>query len=224
MRRALLSIVTLVALVAACGPGGTQGPTTNPSPSATATEAPTAAPTTAPSEAPAASGPFGGAPYDITVPTGWQAFDLADPAAKAGLDAFVEANPSLAASIQQFESMTNARMAVNPLLGDFMLVITTPSGGISLADLAQSFTAQFQAVPGLDGTPKPENVTLPGGDAVHWDLKLSSNKPGGGTMSVEESLYLFASSSDAVVVEFVTPAGGLIPDEQSIVNSFRFRN
>lgn len=214
---ALVALAAVTAITAACGPSATPVPTTEPTP----TVAP-ATPTVGPAS-PAASGGLGSAPYDITIPAGWQSFDLADPAAKAGLDAFVEANPNLAASIQQFEAIPGVRMAVNPLLGDFMLVLTTPSNGIALDTLGQSFTAQFQAVPGLEGTPTPENVTLPGGDAIHWDLKLTSNKPGGGTISVEESVYLFASATDAVVVEFVTPAGGTIPDEQAIINSFAFR-
>jgi hypothetical protein len=214
--RSIASIAWLAVLAsltaAACGASGTPEP-------------PTAPPTTpAPTQAIATVTPsgFGGAPYDITIPSGWQAFNLADPAAKAGLGAFVEANPALAASVQQFESMPNARMAVNPLLGDFLLVITTPSGGIPLDTLAQSFTAQFQVVPGLEATPAPQNVTLPAGDAIHWEIRLSSNRPDGGTITVEESIYLLASSSDAVVVEFVTPAGGVVPDEQTIINSFRF--
>lgn len=219
MRRSLRVPVVLVAsvvLLAACGSGGT--PAT--SPSLAPSEAPTASPTAA--TAPPASGGLGSTPYTITIPSAWQEFNLADPAAKAGLDAFVEANPTLAAAIQQFESIPGVRMAIDPLLGDVMLVITTQSGGVPLDILAQSFTAQFQTVSGLEGTPTPQDVTLPGGNAVHWDLKLTSNKPGGGTISVEESVYLFANATNAVIVEFVTPSGGAIPDEQSIVASFKF--
>ncbi len=227
----ILALATLALGLAAAGCGGGTTPTASPGPGqsssptvAPSTPAPTALPTAALTPGPSASANTGSAPYDITIPTGWESFDLADPAAKVGLDAFVEANPNLAASIQAFESIPGVRMAVNPLLGDFMLVITTPSNGVGLDTLAQSFTAQFQLVPGLQGTPTPKNLTLPGGDAVHWDLKLTSNKPGGGTITAQESIYLFANSTDAVIVEFVTPAGGTIPDEQSIVSSFRFRS
>ncbi|HJW21718.1 MAG TPA: hypothetical protein VJ506_04740 [Candidatus Limnocylindrales bacterium] len=215
---AVVLAALLAITVAACGPAGTSGPSTAPTSAALATAGPSPAPTVGPS----ASGPFAGAPYAITLPSGWQAFNLADPAAKGSLDAFAAANPSLAVSIQQFESMTNARMAVNPLLGDILLIVTTPSGGVSLDTLAQTFTAQFQAVPGLEGSPVPEDLTLPGGAAVHWDIRLSGSKAGGGTIRATESVYLFVSATDAVVVEFVTPAGGAIPDEQSIVSSFTF--
>jgi len=103
-----------------------------------------------------------------------------------------------------------------------MLLITTPSGGFPLDTLATSFTTQFQAVPGLKGTPTPEHVTLPGGDAIHWALSISANKAGGGTLSVAESVYLFASRSDAVILEFATLSGGVVPDEQAIAASFAF--
>jgi hypothetical protein len=215
MRRPLPAIAWLAVVAtlaaAACGPSGSPTPTATPTP----------APTEAPSATPVPSG-FGGAPYDITVPGGWQAFNLADPAVKAGLEALVKTKPTLAASIKQFESMTNARIAVNPVLGVFLLVITTPSAGIPLETLAQGFTEQFQAVAGLQATPAPENITLPGGEAIHWVIKLSSTTAEGGTISAADSIYLFASASDAVVIEFITPTGGSIPDEQAIVNSFRF--
>lgn len=221
MRRSVLRPSVLVALamvLAACGSGGTATPTSVPTPSA-----PPVQPSAAASAGAVGSGVPGSAAYDITIPSSWQSFDLSDPSAKAALDAYVAANPSMAASIQQFETIPGVRMAINPLLGNVMLVFTTPSSGIPLDLLAQTFTAQFQAVPGLQGTPNPENVTLPGGDAVHWTLALTSNKPGGGTVSVQESIYLFANPSYAAVVEFVTPSGGAIPDEQAIVGSFAFK-
>lgn len=221
MRRSVLIPSVLIALavvLVACGGGGTAAPTSVPTPSA-----PPVQPSANASAGPVDSGVPGSAAYDITIPSSWQSFDLSDPSAKAALDAYVAANPSMAASIKQFETIPGVRMAINPLLGNVMLVFTTPSSGIPLDLLAQTFTAQFQAVPGLQDTPKPENVTLPGGDAVHWTLALTSNKPGGGTVSVEESIYLFANSTYAAVVEFVTPSGGAIPDEQAIVGSFKFK-
>jgi hypothetical protein len=220
MRRPALPTIVLGSLLAsvlvACGPSATPVPTAAPTP----TEAP-ATPTVAPTVGP--SGDLANLPYEITIPAGWQAYDLSDPTAKAGLDAFIEANPGLGAAIQQFASMPGVRMAVNPLLGNFMLIVTTPSNGIPLDTLGQSFTAIFQTVPGLQGTPTPENLTLPGGDAIHWTIKVAGNKPGGGSFSVDESVYLLASASDAVILEFVTLSGGAIPDERAIVDSFRFK-
>jgi hypothetical protein len=223
MCKRLLTAGAVALLIAAC---------TSSSPAATPTQAPTLAAVTTPtvdtstppvSPSPAASaGAFSGQPYTITVPTGWQAFNLGDASAKAGLDAFVAANPNIAASVKLFEGIPGVRMAINPVVGNVMLVITTPSRGLPLDTLATSFTTQFQAVPGLNGTPTPEHVTVPGGNAIHWALSISANKAGGGTLSVAESVYLFASPIDAVILEFATLSGGVIPDEQAIAASFAF--
>jgi hypothetical protein len=222
MRSSLLGIALAFAVVG-CNSTTAPSPTLAPVP----TPSPTVAPTPSASPSPEASltaDPFAGQPYSLTLPAGWRAFDLSDPTAKAALEGFVSANPNFATAIKLFESIPGVRMAVNPLLGNFMLVFTTPSGGIPLDTLSQSFTAQFAAVPGLTNTPKAEKLTLPAGEAVHWDLTLNGNKPGGGTVSVQESVYLLANSSQAVIMEFVTLSGGVIPDENSIVNSFQFKS
>jgi hypothetical protein len=237
MRTGLLTTVAAGLLLAACT---STSPLSSATPEPTGGVVPTAAglpPTPAgsalasvsPSASAAAPSPslsagaFNGQPYTITLPAAWQAFNLADPAAKAGLDSFVAANPNIAASVKLFEGIPGVRMAVNPVLGNVMLLFTTPSGGLPLGTLATSFTAQFQAVPGLTGTPSPQKVTLPGGDAIHWAIAIKANKAGGGTLSVAESVYLFASSTDAVILEFATLTGGAIPDEQAIASSFAFK-
>jgi hypothetical protein len=228
MRNHLLTTVAAALLLAACT---SSGPSAPPSQASEATLAVTGAPaaTTVPTP-PAAVAPsastsaaaFSGQPYAITLPADWQAFNLGDPGAKAGLDAFVAANPNIAASVKLFEGIPGVRMAINPIVGNVMLVITTPSGGVPLDTLATNFTGQFQAVPGVAGTPTPEHMALPGGNAIHWALSIRANKAGGGTLSVAESVYLFASPSDAVILEFATLSGGVIPDEQAIASSFAF--
>jgi hypothetical protein len=216
--------VALLAFVAAsCGSAAT----TAPSPATTPTVAPiqTIAPTEAPASGPPASfssDPFADEPFTLTLPAGWQGFNLQDPAAQASIDAFAASNPNLAASIQAFKAMPGVRMAVNPLLGNILLVLTTPSNGIALDTIAQAFNAQFQAVPGLQAAPSPEPMTLSNGNAVHWLLSLTANKAGGGTVQVSESIYLLVNSTTAVILEFVVPQGGVVPDEQAIVDSFKF--
>jgi hypothetical protein len=236
MRTGLLTTVAAGLMLAACtstsppsttAPALTSGvvPTAAGLPLTPAASASASAPASASAAAPSPSlsaGAFNGLPYTITLPAGWQAFNLADPAAKAGLDSFVAANPNIAASVKLFEGIPGVRMAVNPILGNVMLLFTTPSSGLPLDTLATSFTAQFQAVPGLTGTPTPQKVTLPGGDAIHWAIAIKANKAGGGTLSVAESVYLFAGSTDAVILEFATLTGGVIPDEHAIASSFNF--
>jgi hypothetical protein len=224
MRLRRLSMIAVVAILAGCG-SGAPSPTAAPTPMPTPTVAPTPSPspTPTPSPSPVAADPFAGQPYTVVVPPGWRAFNLSDPSAKAGLEAYVAANPSMAAAIKLFESIPGVRMAVNPLLGNFMLIVTLPSGGTPLATIGQSFSSQFAAVPGIQGTPKAENVTLPGGPAIHWQLTVSSKMTTGATISVSESVYLLANATDAAILEFVTLSGGVIPDEAAIADSFAFK-
>lgn len=222
MPRRLLSLSGVAILVAACG-------TAQPSASPLITAAPTpaATPSTAPASqgavaTPAATNPFAGKPYSLALPDGWQTFDLADPSGGAALDAFVAANPAMGASIAAFKSLPNVTMAVNGLLGNVVVALSLPTGGVPLEMLATSFTAQFAAVPGVANPPQPENVTLPVGPAVHWAIQVEANKPGGGTYQVGESVYLVANDTTAVLVEFVEVANGGIPQEQQIINSLAF--
>jgi hypothetical protein len=218
----LLSAIVIGLLVAACGasqpttaPVITAAPTVAP----TIAPAPTAASTTAPT--PASTGAFDGLPYSLSLPEGWTTFDLSDPAGAAALDDFVEANPEMGAAIQAFKALPNVVMAVNMLIGNVVVTLSLPTGGLPLDSIASSFTSQFQAVPGVKDPPEPEEVTLTAGPAIHWRLAIEANAPAGGTFEVGESIYLIANDTDAVLVEFVEVGGG-VPQEQQIIQSLRF--
>ena len=227
MRRWFALTVVLAMVAAGCGstlsPSPSPAVTATPIPTSTATPTATPAPSPTPSSASASADPFAGQPYTLDLPAGWVAFDPTNPTSKAALDAFGKANPALAPALQAVASNPNLRMAANTLLGDALVVIQLPSQGLPLATIGQSFTAQLQAVPGVTSKPVAKPVSLPAGDALHWDVAISSNKVGGGTVQVDESVYLVADPQTAVVLEFVTPHGGVIPDEATIVKTLRFR-
>lgn len=223
MPRWLLAIL-VAGVVAACG---ASGPTATPvvtvpaTVAPTPTAAPTAAPTTAASVLP--SGPFAGQAYALVLPDGWTTFDLKDPAGVAALNAFVAANPEMADAIDAFKSLPNVTMAVNVALGNVVVSLSLPTGGVPLDTLAATFTTQFAAVPGIKAAPVAENLTLPVGPAVHWDISIEANTPGGGGVSsVQESIYLVANGATAVLVEFVDSAGTGIPQESQIIQSLHF--
>jgi hypothetical protein len=225
MIRRLTTSMLLAALVGACG-GNT--PTTAPT-------APAFEPTiTIPSEEPASSadatvvptptaGPFDNADYTLTLPDGWVSFDMSDPAGQAALDAFVTANPQMAGSIEAFKAMKNVVMAVNQLLGNVIVTVSVPTGGLSLDVIEASFTAQFAAVPGVKEVPVADDVTLPAGAGKHWHLEIEANNPTGGTYTVGESIYLVANATSAVLVEFVEVGGAAVPQEQQIIHSLAFK-
>lgn len=223
--RALVSMLVVAAVVAACG---SSGPSASPATTVAPTVAPTQAPPTTATAGPTApatvepTGPFDGQAYAMDLPDGWTTFDLEDPAGAAALDAFVAANPEMAGAIEAFKSLPNVTMAVNPLVGNVVVSLSLPTGGLPLDSIAASFTAQFAAVPGITSVPEAEMITLPVGPAAHWALTIQANDPGGGTSTVAESIYLVANDTTAVLVEFVDSAGAGIPQEQQIIQTLRF--
>lgn len=223
MPRRLLSTVLVGMLVAACGsaqptaaPVVTAGPTVAPTVAPTPTAAPRAAPT------PEATGPFDGQGYSLELPAGWVTFDLSDPAGVAALDTFVESNPDMAGAIEAFKARPNVTMTVNQLIGNVVLSLSLPTGGVPLDVMAGSFTTEFQAVPGVKEPPEPDDVTLPAGPAVHWHLVIEGNDPDGGTFEVGESIYLAVNETTAVLVEFFEVGGAGVPQEDQIIQSLRF--
>ena len=223
---ASMAVVAVVAvLVAACGSTTPTAapPTAAPTVAVTPTAAPTptAEPTVLPSPTPA--GPYAGADYSLALPGGWVAFDMKDPAGQAALDAFVAANPGMAGSIEAFKALPNVVMAVNQLLGNVIVSVSIPTGGLSLDLIATSFTSQFAAVPGVKEAPQPGDVTLPVGPAKHWRLVIEANNPSGGTYTVGESIYLVANSTTAVLVEFVEVGGTAVPQEMQIMQTLAFK-
>lgn len=215
MRRRLLSMILTGMLAAACG-------SATPSVIPAATVAPTVVPTQAPTATPAPTSPFAGQDYALDLPAGWLTFDLSNPAGQAALNAYVEANPDMAASIAAFQALPNVTMAVNQLLGNVVISLSTPTGGLSLDVIGTGFTAQFAAVPGVRTPPLAEELTLPVGPALHWDIVLETTEPGGGTSEVKESVYLVANDATAILVEFVEVAAVGVPQEDQIIQSLRF--
>lgn len=204
----LLSVL-LLACVLAAGCGTAQ-------PSGTAPRSTTGLP------AGATPGPYEGQPYALDLPAGWVAFDLSDPAGVVALDAFVSANPRMAAAIEAFKALPNVTMAVNLPLGNVVVSLAVPSDGLALDVIAASFTTQFAAVPGVVAVPEPDEVTVPAGPAMHWDLAIEANDPSGATYHVAESIYLVANDTTAVLVEFVEAGGAGIPQEEEIIQTLRF--
>jgi hypothetical protein len=227
MSRRLTSLLSLTfaVLVAACGTSTPTAapPTAAPTPLPTPTPELTAAPTATPVPATAApADPYAGQAYRLTLPEGWQAFDMKDAAGQAALDAFVQANPDMSASIDAFKALPNVVMAVNQVLGNVVVSVSIPTTGLSLDVIAASFTAQFAAVPGIQDTPEATSTSVTAGPAVHWHLTIVANKPSGGTYTVGESIYLVTNDTTAVLVEFVEVNGAPVPQEDQVIQSLRF--
>ena len=226
-RLALALTALIVVVVAACNSSvASSAPAATPTAAATPTVAPTptAAPTASPSAAAVPSGdPFADQPYTIDLPAGWEAFDVKS-LDKTALDAYTKANPSFAGAMQTFSSLPNARMAINPLLGNAAIFIALPSQGMSIDALGKSFDAQFQAVPNVTNKPVSKPMTLPAGKALHWPISLSVNNTAGAKTKIEESIYLLVDPKTALMTVFVGPGDGGVQDEQKIMESIAFKS
>jgi hypothetical protein len=224
-RLALAAILATV--LAACGSAASPSPSPTTAPTPVPTAAPTPVPTTAPSASASSAAnsgdPFADQPYSIDLPAGWQAYDLSTLSGPA-LEAFTQANPGLAGAIQAFKSLPNVRLAVNQLQGNALVAIAIPSQGMTLDTIGQSIGAQFQAVPGVAKVPAAEKETLPAGPALHWPLSITTNKVGGGSLQVNESIHLLTNDQSALLVEFVSPNGAPNPDEAGMIQTVRFKS
>lgn len=158
----------------------------------------------------------------MELPEGWAVFSPRDPASKQALDAFVAANPDMAATIEAFSALENVTLAINPDLGNVVVSYPFLTNGQSLETLTTSFTSQFGALPGVVEPPVAEPVDLATGPASHWYVTIEANDPGGGTSQVAESIYLATSGETAVLVEFIGVSGAAIPQEDSIIQSLQF--
>jgi hypothetical protein len=226
-QRNLVTLAVALLIVAGCGSSASSpsssAPAASAAPAATATAAPTPAPTPSASAAAVASGdPFSDQPYTIDLPAGWQAFDVKG-LDQTALDAYARANPGFAGAMQTFSSLPNARMAINPLLGNAAILIALPSQGMSLDTIGKSFDAQFQAVPNVTNKPVATPVTLPAGKALHWPISLSVNNTAGATTKIEESIYLLVDDKNALMAVFVAPGPAGVQDEQTIMKSIEFK-
>jgi len=212
--------------VSACG---STSPAASPaglssSPAASIAAGPSATPAPASVAAGAASpAASGDDPYALTLPSGWVAFDPGNPATKTALDAFVSANPAMAPMISTFETSKLYKLSVNQLTGDMLVTLAIPAQGLTLAQIGQALSAQFATLPGTSAPASPDPTTLPAGNALHWPITVSANKATGGTLSVQESVYVVSNGKTAVMIEFVTPAGGVPADEASILNTLVFK-
>src|SRR5262245_5460550 len=224
MRRRL-SLVAIALLLAACSSAPPSATPNEPTvaPTSRFAPTPTPAPPTPTAAAPAGTGLFGGLPYSLDLPAGWVSFDLSNPAAAAAIDAFVAENPGMAGLIEAFKALPNVVLAVNQLTGNAIVTVGVPTGGLPLDAIGASFTAQFANLPGVKEPPEQEELTLPAGPALHWDLALETNTPGGGTAEVAESVYLVENGEMAVLVEFVDSTGAGVPQEEQIIKSLRLQ-
>jgi hypothetical protein len=233
-RRVIVAAVIFGILVAAAGcaaPSPTSPPSPTPTPRPSPTEPPIASPTPTPLPTARPSPPAGTVPVDvpeagvlIPVPAGWvqiPAADLNDPARRAELAARYPGSDALLAQTDRLDGQATAvLLAVDPtaaersepLAANLSVLVTQPSVGGPLLDLAAGFIADGMADSlGATGTPTREHVTLAAGEAVRIGLALPPRN--GHPMSA--TAWVVGAPGGTMLVTLLGPASalaGLDPD------------
>lgn len=234
---AALVALVIVAAVAGCGsPSPSNGPPGTPSLAPTATPAPTPTPTASPSSAtpsPTAqpSPPAGTVLVDIPeggvllpVPAGWvqvPAGDLADPARRAELAAEYPGSGTLLEQTDRLDGRaTPVFLAVDPsaadrsepLAANLSVLVTQPSVGGTLLDIAASFIGDGMAESlGATTPPVRERVAIAAGDAVRIRMQV----PPRDGHEILATAWVIGAPGGTLLITLLGPEaalGGLDPD------------
>ena len=221
-----LSVTLIGSVLAACG-GSTPSAAVSAAPTTAATPAPASAdPGTSPEASPAATSGASMATtgrievvdkgFALTLPPGWTRIDLSAGDLEAMMEAAGELDPALA---EQYAGQIQALMATglsvfafgpDPASGTTLSVLSIPGAGLSLDLLDQLNRAQIESQAGSEI--ESERITLPAGDAIHYQYTLGAEGTGGATL---DQYFVLAGPNQLVVsVSNATEA-----DAQAIANS-----
>lgn len=163
--------------------------------------------TTAPRTLPTAPAPAGytvvidtEAGFTIAIPAAWQQVPLDEALFDDMIAALRPDNPKLAAILDEFRSYlrSGARLlAVDPVSGTEVTVMTSPSLTLNLDDLYRALVAELPALGGK--VVSHGRVHLPAGDAMKVRIEATVTGPAG-PLTVRETQYIFVSDFQAFVI------------------------
>ena len=221
----VLTTAILTAAVSACG-----GSAASVAPSPTTVAPPTSAPSDAPTESPSAAAspsetstrpgaslattgriviPDRG--IAVTLPDGWNRVDLGAGDLAALMAAAGDLDPDIAEQYTaQIEAMMSAGLALfafgpDPSSGQNVTILAIPGLGLSLDLLEQLTSAQLWAI--AEGEVKSERVTLPAGEAIHFQYEITADALGGAA-GLDQYLLFAGDNQLVVTITAATPAEG----------------
>ena len=216
----VLTIAILAAALSACG--GSAAPVA-PSPTIAA---PSDAPTASPSEAapPSETAMTPGASLAttgrieildhgiaVTLPDGWNRVDLGSGDLEALMAAAGDLDPVLAEQYTaQIQAMLSVGLALfafgpDPSSGQNVTILAIPGLGLSLDLLEQLNSSQIGAI--AEGEVKSERVTLPAGEAIHFQYEITADGLGGAA-TLDQYLLIAGEDQLVVTITAATPAEG----------------
>ena len=223
----VLAIAILAAALSACG-----GSAASVAPSPTTVAPPSDAPTVSPSEAaspsetasPTETATTPGASLAttgrieipdrgiaVTLPDGWNRIDLGAGDLAALMAAAGDLDPVLAEQYTaQIQAMISAGLALfafgpDPSSGQNVTILAIPGLGLSLDLIEQLNSSQIGAI--AEGEVKSERVTLPAGEAIHFQYEITADALGGAA-ALDQYLLLAGDNQLVVTITAATPAEG----------------
>ncbi len=221
----VLAIAILAAALSACG-GSAASVAPSPTTAAPPTNAPSDAPTASSSEAasPSETATTPGASLAttgrieipdhgiaVTLPDGWNRVDLGSGDLEALMAAAGDLDPILAEQYTaQIQTMISAGLALfafgpDPSSGQNVTILAIPALGLSLDLLEQVNSSQIGAI--AEGEVKSERVTLPAGEAIHFQYEITADGLGGAA-ALDQYLLIAGEDQLVVTITAATPAEG----------------
>jgi hypothetical protein len=153
--------------------------------------------------------------YAVTLPDGWNRVDVANADLAGAIRASGQVDPAL---VDQFSTQIKAMQAAglsvfafgpDPTAPATLMMLSIPGAGMSLDLLEQINTAQLEAL-AASGV-ESERITLPAGDAIHYQYTVTGQT--GSSPTVDQ--YLILAGANQLIVS-VTGAAG---EAEAIANS-----
>ena len=166
--------------------------------------------------------------YAMVLPPGWSGAAVDDAQVGQLVDALAVERPELASRIETVLEATGSRVsavAADPTSAEdvapLLLVLAQATGDQQAHAVKSAVKEQIAGLPGLDGGPFRDDVTLPTAKGVRFDFSLLD--PDLGALQVRS--YLFRFGGEAYLVCFIAPLEDFEAAEpifEAIASSLRF--
>lgn len=166
--------------------------------------------------------------YAMVLPAGWSGAAVDDAQVGQLVDALAVERPGLADRIESVLESTGSRvsaLAADPTVTEdvapLLLVLAQPTEDQQAHAVKSAVKEQIASLPGLDGGPFRDDVTLPSAKGVRFDFSLVD--PDLGALQVRS--YLFRFGGEAYLVCFIASLEDFEAAEpifEAIASSLRF--
>jgi hypothetical protein len=166
--------------------------------------------------------------YAMAVPPGWLATAMTSAQVDLVADALLESHPELAHAVREALEASGLRVSMLGIdlssvavVPPLVVVLSQPTDGMRLGQVAGRLGEAIATLPGLDGPPARSEAPGPTGVAIRFDFRLEHE--GIGAVLVRCQVFRFAGSAYVVAVAASEPQfQAASPTFEAILSSLRF--